>query len=333
MAEFTVWARGDSSSANNASINSENTNQTPTTELTFTSGATGDLELEFNDGGEDPDTQVIIDGVTYDFTLDFSGYMPYTNALSNVAGVDVRGAEVVVITVDTGQRYYFLTDGSGTFEVMDDMPNGAIPIDALNTSGPILLCFAAGTMISTPLGERRVEDLVAGEFVRLEDGRDVPINWIGRRHVTAAELSLYPNLRPVVVPAHSFGPERPYQDLRLSRQHRVLIEGWEVELNFGTDRILVPVGHLVGDAVHVDHRCDEVTYFHILLETHDILISNGMPSESFLPGGHAVAGLDEDTRQELFQLFPDLGDPNAARMQDAADSLNKRQATVLHITG
>lgn len=333
MADFSVWARGDSSSANNASINSENTNQTPTTELTFTSGTSGDIELEFNDGGHDPDTQVIIDGTTYDFTVDFSGYMPYVNKLSNVAGTDVRGAEVVVITVETGQRYYFLTDGSGTYEVMEAMPNGAIPIDALNTSGPILLCFASGTLIATPLGERRVETLASGEYVRLEDGRDVPIRWIGRRHVGAAELALYPNLRPVVVPAHSFGPERPHSDLRLSRQHRVLLEGWEVELNFGTDRMLVPVGHLAGDRIHVDHGCSEVTYFHVLLDAHEILISNGLPSESFLPGGHAVAGLDEDTRRELFQLFPELGDHSARAMQDAAHSLNRREAQVLRIVG
>ena len=333
MAELSLWARGDSSSANNASINSENTNKTPTTELTFTSGTSGNLELDYNDGGEDLDTQVIIDNVTYSFTVDFSGYMPYSTALSDVAGTDVRGAEVVVITVETGQRYYFLTDGSGTFEVMDDMPNGAIPIDALSTTGPILLCFAAGAMIATPLGERPVEALAEGEFVRLADGRDVSIRWIGSRHVGGSELALYPNLRPIVVPAHSFGPDSPHSDLRLSRQHRVLVEGWEVELNFGTDRILVPIGHLVGDRIHVDHRCDAVTYYHLLLDSHDILLANGLPSESFLPGGHAVEGLDEATRAELMQLFPELCDPDAARMTDAAESLNRRQAAVLRIAG
>ena len=46
-----------------------------------------------------------------------------------------------------------------------------------------------------------------------------------------------------------------------------------------------------------------------------------------------MAGLDEDTRQELFQLFPDLGDPAVAPMQDAAESLSKRQAAVLRIAG
>ncbi len=327
MTEISVWARGDSSSANNASINSQGISKTPTTELTFTSGASGNVTLDYNGGLDDPDTQVIVNGVTMNFTVEFTGYMPVTNKLDNVAGVNVQGEEVAVITTEDGQRYYFLTSGNGTFTVMNAMPNGAIPVDGVVTGGgPVLVCFAEGTLIATPLGERRIEMLRAGEYVRLEDGRDMAIRWIGKRHVPATELALFPKLRPVVIPAHCFGTDCPHTDLRVSRQHRIVIEGWEVELNFGADRILVPAGHLLGGGITLDVACSEVTYFHILLETHEVLVSNGLATESFLPGGYAVAGLDSETREELYHLFPEIGGSPA--MQGLADSAHRHEAAV-----
>lgn len=151
MAELSFWARGDSQTANNASLNSQGTSTTPTTEITFTSGTDGNLELDYNNGDFDPDTQVIVDGVTYNFTVEFSGNLPIANKLANVAGSDVQGTEITVIELETGQRYYFFTDGSGTFEIMDAMPNGAIPIDNLSTTGPVLICFVKGRKITTRL--------------------------------------------------------------------------------------------------------------------------------------------------------------------------------------
>ena len=55
------WARGDSSNANNASLNNSNTNKQPTTLLTFEATAGGDEKLDYNDGNPDPDTVVWAD--------------------------------------------------------------------------------------------------------------------------------------------------------------------------------------------------------------------------------------------------------------------------------
>jgi len=51
MAQISFWARGDSATANNASINSQGTNKVATTQLKFVSGPSGDLNLDHVSGG------------------------------------------------------------------------------------------------------------------------------------------------------------------------------------------------------------------------------------------------------------------------------------------
>lgn len=330
MAELSYWARGDSSSANNASVNSQGTTTTVTTELTFTSGTSGNLELDYNGGLPDPDTQVIIGGQTYDFTVQFSGALPSINKLSNVAGTDVRGAEITVIEIETGQRYYFMTDGSGTFAIMDDMPNGAIPIENVNANGPVLICFAADTLIETTDGERPVQALQVGDLVITEDGSAKPIRWIGQRSLSAAELIVYPNLRPVCIPANTFGAGAPHTDLYLSRQHRIVVQSWEVELLFGYERALVSAGNLVGKKIHVTAPGAPVTYYHIYFDDHEVVRSNGLWSESFQPGKRGIDSLDDAVRAEFLTLFGDVAAPGGiTRRTDAFLSLRRHEASLL----
>ncbi len=125
------WARGDSSNANNDEINAQPQSQVPTTELTFeAAGPGGDILLDFNGGQSDPDTVLIIGGVSRTFTVEFSGTLPTTQKYSNIGGQDLRGAEVVIITDDlTGQRYFFTSDPNlNTQAIMAAFPNGATSI-------------------------------------------------------------------------------------------------------------------------------------------------------------------------------------------------------------
>jgi len=329
----TFWARGDSAHANNSYLNSTNTSKVPTTQITFTSGANGDIKLDPANGGVDPNTQVILDGTAYDFRLEFTANMPNSKKLADVEGVNVQGKPVAVITVmngangGAGSRLYFLTDGSGTREVMKDMPNGSIKLTNYTPSGgPVLICFGDGTLIMTPEGEVRVEDLRVGDLVTTQAGGAAPIRWIGKRDLSGVDFLLYPRLRPIRVPADTFGVGSPHSDLWLSRQHRVLVKGWEVELNFGCEQVLVPVGQLVGDSIHVDADREAITYFHLLFDAHEIVLSNGLCSESYQPGARSLSGMDAAARRELFLLFPEL---DTAQRRDAAASVNGKIARLL----
>lgn len=308
MVEITFIARGDSSTANNAALNVQDTNKTPTTSLTFQSGENGDIQLDFNGGQPDPDTTVLINGVSQSFTVEFSGSLPQTGKLGNVNGVDLRGEQIAVITVADGQRYFFLTDGSGTIATMSAFPNGAHVIGNFNTTSKVMVCFARGTQIRTPQGEVCVEALQTGDKVLTADGQAVSIVWISRRTVSIAELVLQPKYRPIRIRKDSFGAGLPRSDLRVSPLHRVLASGWEVELLFGEPEMLVAAGLLVNDTtITREAITGPVEYFHILFERHEVVSANGLGAESLYPGETALAGLSIGAVAELELLGSDIG--------------------------
>ena len=201
---FSVWARGDSSSAGNSSLNVENTNQEPTVLLTFQAASGGgDEKLEFSGGNPDPDTVVLadLDGDGFDeeytFTLEFGGFLPQSNKLNWVGpnNTDLRDEEIMVLTLSDGTRLFFVINSYGSmewFDIMDDFPNGAHTID--NT----YMCYVAGTLIKTPQGLVAVEDLGEGGLVSTLDGQVARMVRVARRDIRASEMRAFPNLRPVI---------------------------------------------------------------------------------------------------------------------------------------
>ncbi|MEX5728532.1 hypothetical protein Ga0609869_001885 [Rhodovulum iodosum] len=171
----------------------------------------------------------------------------------------------------------------------------------------ILICVARGTLIETVEGAVPVETLRQGDPVRTYDGGSAPIRWIGSRRVNASELTAHPELRPVRIAAGALGSGRPYRDLVVSPQHRVLLQDWRAELLFGEAEVLVPAKSLLDDdKVRVDHLAEEVEYFHLLFDRHEIMFTEGAPTESFHPGPYAMRELAAPARAELVRLFPEL---------------------------
>lgn len=166
-----------------------------------------------------------------------------------------------------------------------------------------LICFADGTMIRTPEGDRMVEDLAVGDLVETRDHGARPIRWIGSRALPKEALMAQPRLRPVVISKGALGNERA---LRVSRQHRMLVKSWRAEMLFGEAEILVKAADLIdGDAIY-QSDAEAVTYFHILFDEHEIVFAEGAESESFHPGAEALSTLDADAREELCTLFPEI---------------------------
>ena len=240
------YARGDSPSASNAALNPEGTNTTPVTTLEFVATDGGDIILDYNGGLADPDTVVLVDGAEMTFTVEFSGTLPFSQTLSNVNGFDLRGAAMMIITTEDGQRYFFLTDGSASFATMDAFPNGAQAIENIDTTTNVLICFSVGTLIETPDRQAKIEDLRVGDMVSTLSGPR-KLCWIGVRKISADELQDNPHFRPVVIKKDTFGAGRPASDLSVSPNHRILLSGWKVELNFDTESMLCAAKYLVNE--------------------------------------------------------------------------------------
>ncbi len=138
------------------------------------------------------------------------------------------------------------------------------------------VCFAEGTGIATPRGDRAVEALRAGDLVLTRAGVVRPISWVGRRHIDLVRHGHPLHLQPIRILADAFAPGVPSLALRLSPAHAVLMDG-----------VLVPVELLVNGATILrDTACPMVTYFHIELETHDVLLAEGLATESYLDTGN-----------------------------------------------
>lgn len=158
-------------------------------------------------------------------------------------------------------------------------------------------CFVAGMLIETATGPRAIETLRLGDLVCTRDNGLQPVRWIGSRQVTGLG-----DFAPVRFAPGALGNTRA---LMVSPQHRMLLGGWQAELLFGTSEVLVVARHLVdGTAVRrVPMR--QVSYVHLMFDRHEIIASDGVPSESFHPGDYLLNG-DREMRAELVALFPDL---------------------------
>ena len=179
-------------------------------------------------------------------------------------------------------------------------------------------CFAAGTTILTPVGDVPVENLVVGDLVMTRDKGPQPIRWIGSRVLGQDELQAEPRLRPIRISRGALGIGLPSQDLLVSPQHRVLVQSRIAQRIFGTDEVLVPAKTLVVmEGVDIDEAPEGVTYYHLMFEHHEVIVSNGAASESFYPGPQALRSVDKAALDELLAIFPQLGDdilPEAARL-------------------
>jgi hypothetical protein len=194
-------------------------------------------------------------------------------------------------------------EGPGSF--------GQSSIDASDLASPP--CFTPGTRILTPQGYRPVEHLKVGDLVETRDAGPQPLCWVGEVALSGEDLQRRPEFRPVRIKAHGFGPGRPRRDILLSPQHRILVTDWRAELFRGESEVLAASLHLV-DGINVQRTLcpDGVRYLHIMCDSHQIVLAEGLEAETFLPGQTALAGVPSAAADEVLKLFPELALPGGA---------------------
>ncbi len=166
-------------------------------------------------------------------------------------------------------------------------------------------CFVKGTKILCADGEMRaVETLRDGDLIKTLDNGDQPIRWVGKSFLNKDVLDQFPERRPLRIAAGTFGNTK---DTYVSPQHRMLITDYHISQHFNDDEVLVPAKALIDDEnITVDMECENVTYYHILMDKHQIICGDGAWSESFKPGKWMMDSMNETTRNEVVALFPML---------------------------
>lgn len=194
---------------------------------------------------------------------------------------------------------------------------------------PVTPCFTPGTLIATPMGERRVEDLKAGDRVITRDNGIQAIRWAGRRTLDNTNLTRSAHLQPVLIREGALGDGLPERDMMVSPNHRVLVANDKTALYFEEREVLAAAKHLTGlpgvDAV----QTTAVTYLHFMCDQHEVVLSDGAWTESFQPGDQTLRGMDNSQRSEIFEVFPELASIEGQETYAAARRSLKRHETQL----
>jgi autotransporter passenger strand-loop-strand repeat protein len=271
-------------------------------EYVFSGGTVGDTTV--SSGGYEV---LSASGTAISTTVELGGAIDVPG-LIYVSGGSATVTTSGLLTVSVGsQSYTQQLSGDYAGEYFHLAPDNGVlnPPFGGPTSGTLLTlgnapCYRRGTRILTERGEVGVEDLCVGDLVRTVVGGGVaPVVWIGQRDVDCARHPKPGQVWPVRVAAGAFGPGRPYSELFLSPDHAVYV-----------GEVLIPIRHLINGSTVVQVPMDRVSYYHIELPRHDVVLAQGLPAESFLD---IKDGTNYANRPGPVRLYPDF----TARMWEA----------------
>jgi len=197
-----------------------------------------------------------------------------------------------------------LDQSVGDFSDNTSMAGGSITLTGvaaadLTEDNTNVACFTRGTLIETVGGPVPVEGLRAGMLLRTYDGQARPVRALLRRTVDGSGA-----LAPVCIGAGALGNARA---LSVSPAHRILIDDWRAEILFGQDEVLVSAVNLLrGDLIY-RAPVAKVTYFHIVMDAHEVIFAEGIPTESFhLPHADDTDCAQRQVAAEILSIFPHL---------------------------
>ena len=182
------------------------------------------------------------------------------------------GGETFAIFSNGSDYFIPYTPGDGVD--LAPLANGGSSSGYTPTGAQVFNCFATGTRIATPDGDKPIEMLRAGEKVLTHDGRSVPVIWRARQSI-ANPRNLSVGRSPVRIEAGALGPNLPDAPLTVTADHALLF-----------DDMLINAGTLVNGAtirlLPLEEMPARFNYWHVELEEHECVVANGVPAESFI---------------------------------------------------
>ncbi len=228
-----------------------------------------------------------------------------TLTVTHINGVAVVAGDSIVLA--TGQTITLNANGTFTVDSDGDDETVYFTYTVEDTSGNIddaiveinqTPCFVEGTHIETDKGSVLIEDLRVGMNVLTSDHGLQPIRWLGSSVTDGTGHNA-----PICIHKGVLGATK---NLWVSPQHRVMVEGYMTELLYGVLEVFIKAKDLVNEIGATREPVEEVTYFHMLFDHHEVVLSEGVATESFLPGAQTLPNFDSEIQNELFELFPSL---------------------------
>jgi hypothetical protein len=135
-------------------------------------------------------------------------------------------------------------------------------------------CFLKGTMIRTAGGHRKIDDLAPGDLLPTVFGGVCSIKSIRRYTGKRSDptKAWAKDVLPVRVARSALGPDIPHDDLYVTQEHALLIDG-----------VLVTAGSLINGTtitLYAASEHNELEFFHIKLARHNAIYAEGVPCET-----------------------------------------------------
>ena len=203
--------------------------------------------------------------------------------LEGSAVVSTNGITFIIDNIDDSNDgagdINFYVDDAGEYHQLGPNTSAAKNVElspAIESISPV--CFAQGTLILTTRGNVAVENLAVGDLVVTASGATRPIRWLGHRPVDTRRYAVPQQAAPIRICAHAFGQGRPARDLMVSPGHSICVDV--------IGEVLIPALHLINGSTIIQTDIIKVVYWHIELDEHEIILAEGLPTESYLEMGN-----------------------------------------------
>ena len=171
------------------------------------------------------------------------------------------------------QLFKVIAAGAASVPFLALPKKAASQVGPTPSSNPRARCLLKGTKISTPLGDRPVQELQIGDEVQTLAGRK-SIKWIGYNKFTKEEGRAWQDgVMPIRVARFAIDDHSPHSDLYLSPLHCIFL-----------NKALIPVKYLINGtsiAQGAPLNMSAIEYYHIELDTHEVIYAEGALVESF----------------------------------------------------
>lgn len=180
------------------------------------------------------------------------------------------------------------------FRVQDALPEEAE--FTIDDSGQIVYaCFVRGTLLSTPDGQKPVQELCAGDLVCTANNGVATVKWVGFRTLHARQIRPADAIRafPIRIARGALAPDIPRRDLYVSPGHHMYFDG----------KLVAAMLLVNGKTITQDFSRQSFEYFHVELDRFDILLAEGAAAESYVDTGNRAMFQNAHT----VALSPDFG--------------------------
>lgn len=285
---------GSDATANDASVNATSFTIAADATLRMVNLADNDASFEDGDGDQELTAPMSFDGVNWGSGASGEVETEYSYVIRPVGSSDPAD-NITIYVLEFEGDVHGIASSERLFAGQSYTIVAVASNDLVVAYSGMAVCFAAGTLIATRRGAKRVETLEPGDRLQTCDNGFRPVRWVGRWRMGGTGAAAPVRFAPGVL-----GNDRA---LLLSGQHRVLLRPEAGPL--AGEEVLVAAKALLGLPGITRAPCPRIEWVHVMLPGHEVIFAENARSESLLVGPQALRVMEPTQAQRLHASLRD----------------------------